>query len=357
MRELGVEARFGGQLASKEARALHDLGRWDEAAGVIDRTIEAGTTHYAMRWLLSNRIRLATARGDAAAATSDLTTYEALGQRVVGPDPDLINVRRAELAILTGRPVEARALVRSTLDDMAEPSLDTDARVLMLLGLRAEAVEADAGRAAGDRKRVAVAVATADRLHDELAAHLARVRELAPNPVPVVVADELLARALRARTHGREDVAAWDAAVEARRPLERPHELAVVLADAAVAHLAARHREDGAAALSEAHAIAVDLRATPLRGRVEALARRARIGIEGVDTADDAADRLGLTRREREVLALLIDGRSNRQIGEELFMAESTAGVHVSNILAKLGVARRSEAMAKAHRLGLPGVS
>ena len=64
-----------------------------------------------------------------------------------------------------------------------------------------------------------------------------------------------------------------------------------------------------------------------------------------------------LTRREREVLALLVDGRSNKQIGEQLYMAESTAGVHVSNILAKLGVARRSEAMAMAHRLGLPGLS
>lgn len=357
MRDLGAEARFGGQLASKEARALFDLGQWDEAGEVIDRTIEAGTTRYAMRWLLSNRIRLATARGRTEAATADLATYEALGERVVGPDPDLINVRRAELAIVAGEPVEARALVRATMDDMAEPELDTDARVLLLLGLRAEAAEAEAARAAGDRARRADAIATADRLHGELSAHLARVREIAPSPVPVVLADEALALALRARVRGHEDADAWDKAVDARRTLERPYELAVVLADAGVAHLAARRREDGAAALSEAHAITVELEATPLRQRIEALARRARIGIEGVDTADDAADRLGLTRREREVLALLVDGRSNRQIGEQLYMAESTAGVHVSNILAKLGVARRSEAMAMAHRLGLPGLS
>lgn len=57
------------------------------------------------------------------------------------------------------------------------------------------------------------------------------------------------------------------------------------------------------------------------------------------------------------MLGLLANGRSNRQIGEELFMAESTAGVHVSNILAKLGVTRRSEAAAVAHRVGLFGVS
>ena len=357
MRDIGAQARFGGQLASKEARALFDMGRWDEAAEVIDGTIEAGTTHYAMRWLLSNRVRLAIARGETDAVHADLATYSALGERVLGPDPDLINVRRAELAIESGDPITARAMVRDTIEAMAEPELDTDARVLLLIALRAEAAEAEAAIASGDAARRADAIATADRLHEELTVHLARVREIAPSPVPVIVADEVLATALRERVHGHEDPEAWDAAVDRRRGLGRPYELALVLADAAVAHLSVRHREDGAAALSEAHSIAVELGATPLRQRIEALARRARIGIEGVDTADDAADRLGLTRREREVLALLVDGRSNRQIGEQLYMAESTAGVHVSNILGNLGVTRRSEAAAVAHRMGLPGLS
>ena len=55
------------------------------------------------------------------------------------------------------------------------------------------------------------------------------------------------------------------------------------------------------------------------------------------------------------MLALLAAGRSNRQIGEALYMAESTAGVHVGNILAKLGVNRRAEAAVIAHRIGLAG--
>jgi len=62
---------------------------------------------------------------------------------------------------------------------------------------------------------------------------------------------------------------------------------------------------------------------------------------------------LGLTPREREVLGLVADGRSNRQIAEELFISAKTASVHVSNILAKLGVANRAEAAVAAHRLGL----
>jgi DNA-binding CsgD family transcriptional regulator len=64
---------------------------------------------------------------------------------------------------------------------------------------------------------------------------------------------------------------------------------------------------------------------------------------------------LGLTPREREVLALVAAGRTNRQIGEALFISDKTASVHVSNILAKLGVANRSEAAAVAHRLHLVG--
>jgi DNA-binding CsgD family transcriptional regulator len=65
------------------------------------------------------------------------------------------------------------------------------------------------------------------------------------------------------------------------------------------------------------------------------------------------ATSLGLTRREVEVLTLVAASRTNRQIGQELFITPKTAGVHVSRILAKLGVASRGEAAAVAHRLGL----
>jgi DNA-binding NarL/FixJ family response regulator len=60
-----------------------------------------------------------------------------------------------------------------------------------------------------------------------------------------------------------------------------------------------------------------------------------------------------LTPREREVLEHLMEGRTNRQIGQELFITEKTASLHVSRILAKLGAANRAEAAAIAHRLRL----
>jgi DNA-binding CsgD family transcriptional regulator len=57
----------------------------------------------------------------------------------------------------------------------------------------------------------------------------------------------------------------------------------------------------------------------------------------------------GLTAREREVLGLVAEGKSNRQIAAELFISSNTAGVHVSRILAKLRVANRTEAARKLH--------
>ncbi|MDP9117467.1 MAG: response regulator transcription factor [Actinomycetota bacterium] len=60
-----------------------------------------------------------------------------------------------------------------------------------------------------------------------------------------------------------------------------------------------------------------------------------------------------MTAREREVLAVLVQGRSNRQIAAQLYISEKTVSVHVSNILAKLGVGSRTEAAAMARRDGL----
>jgi NarL family two-component system response regulator LiaR len=57
-----------------------------------------------------------------------------------------------------------------------------------------------------------------------------------------------------------------------------------------------------------------------------------------------------LTRREREVLALLVAGRTNRQIAQALTIAEATVRLHVSNILGKLGASNRTEAVSIAYQ-------
>jgi DNA-binding NarL/FixJ family response regulator len=112
--------------------------------------------------------------------------------------------------------------------------------------------------------------------------------------------------------------------------------------------------------LWRAAAITGRLGARLLDGEVQALARRARLDLapptpgRGRDGGRPTpAAQLGLTPREAEVLALVAAGRSNRQIAQALFISPKTVGVHVSNLLAKLGAADRVEAAAIAHRLGL----
>ncbi|HUQ42855.1 MAG TPA: LuxR C-terminal-related transcriptional regulator [Candidatus Limnocylindria bacterium] len=80
-------------------------------------------------------------------------------------------------------------------------------------------------------------------------------------------------------------------------------------------------------------------------------------GIAAAFAPEDRGSRqkeaFGLSRREREVLALIAEGRTNREIGERLFISQKTVGVHVGNILAKLGASGRVEAAMVAIRLEL----
>lgn len=102
---------------------------------------------------------------------------------------------------------------------------------------------------------------------------------------------------------------------------------------------------EAAEALSEAE----DMGAKPLAEAVRALARRARLDLPGVRRATAST----LTDREEEVLGLVAQGLSNRQIGERLFISTKTVSVHVSNLLAKLGASGRAEAVSLAHQRGL----
>ncbi len=115
---------------------------------------------------------------------------------------------------------------------------------------------------------------------------------------------------------------------------------------------------------SLALAVADELGAAPLAAALRDLGRRARLarpagdsgagGGSGSGHVGGPADVLaGLTGREREVLRLLVAGRSNREIAATLFIAPKTASVHVSNILAKLNAASRGEAAAIAAAAGL----
>jgi len=110
---------------------------------------------------------------------------------------------------------------------------------------------------------------------------------------------------------------------------------------------------DGLARVArEAHQVAYRLGPGPLRRELELLAQRGRLDLAGPPPpmpADPIAA-LGLTDRECQVLRLLGRGYTTRQIAAELTISVKTASVHVSHILTKLEVSRRTEAAAIAHR-------
>ena len=234
-------------------------------------------------------------------------------------------------------------------------SLGLIAWYTLVLRLEADRAERAAARRAPEevaeaRRRAAAVVAELDRLARE------------PNATyPNSTGRLLLAQAELSRLEGNSNPERWQAATAAWNQLERPFDAAYARYRQAEALLAAGgSRQQAETALRAAHQTTVALGAAPLRREVELLAQRGRLRLqEPEDTTaspevrPSPATSLGLTRREVEVLALVAEGRTNRQIGQALFITPKTASVHVSRILAKLGVAGRGEAAAVAHRLGL----
>jgi DNA-binding NarL/FixJ family response regulator len=144
-----------------------------------------------------------------------------------------------------------------------------------------------------------------------------------------------------------ELVAAWQAAVDAFGYGDVV-ELARSRARLATVLRAAGRGAEAAAHADLAREVARGLGAEPLIAEIRAL------GLTRASSRE-AGEQQILTGREREVLALLVEGRTNRQIAGQLYISEKTVSVHVSNILAKLMVGSRTEAAAMARRQGLLG--
>jgi DNA-binding CsgD family transcriptional regulator len=230
------------------------------------------------------------------------------------------------------------------------------------VGISAHADRAVHARVAGNLTRAAAEVDAARILLDQ--AHEGAMASFRPRALLGPEGQGWLARAEAEyrRARGENDPAAWQAVLDAFGPAFVYEEartrwrLAEALAEAGD-RAAAQEQWDQAATIADR------LRAAPLRAALADLARRARLDPaagrvaagSGPVAAGGAADGAGaalsaLTTREREVLRLIAAGRSNREIGAELFISAKTASVHVSNILGKLGVASRTEAAAIAHR-------
>ena len=104
--------------------------------------------------------------------------------------------------------------------------------------------------------------------------------------------------------------------------------------------------------LRAAQEVAARLGATSLAAAVAAMAVRAGVRLDD-EAAPVAPAQDVLTPRERSVLALVADGRTNRQVGAELYISEKTVSVHLSRVMAKLGASSRTEAVTIAYARGL----
>ncbi|MEV6547869.1 AAA family ATPase [Streptomyces sp. NPDC051597] len=334
--------------ATNQAEALLGLGRWDEAAERAEWVRRAGVSGKPRGSAALRLSQLAVARGELDRAAERLA--EAVGFFGVRDSipQNALPVAQIELAVAAGqgRFADARAGLARAVEAGFPPGTQRYGWPLLIT---ATAVEADLRGlpAAGDGRADALAL-------------IRSAARTMPTPSPLAQAYALCVEADLARAEGRDDAARWEAAAAALQPLERPYDLARICHRWAAALLAEGNRRDTAATLlRQSHAAALRLRARPLVEEVELLARRARLPLTEPEQpavpeeADDPAGALGLTSREQDVLRLVAAGHSNRQIAEELYISPKTASVHVSNILAKLGVSGRGEAAALAHRLNL----
>jgi len=337
-------ARTGGAfLAINLAEPLMYLGRWDEAIDVADRALDLAPPPLTRVGLWLIRGSIALARGDLATAT-----------------------RRAAAAraVLTGRGYDDQYHLPAACLDIAL-SLATDGPAAAVAVAADVLNRYDLGmsspRYAWPLLVNAAAAAREASSGDEAPALLERLRTLAGKLEafgPEQRAWQLSFAALDPGPDvGDGGLADADAAVAAWEALRQPYPAAIMLVYAARAALdGAPGRAEAVPRLRRAAAVADRLGARPLAAQIADLTRRA--GESGDDpAAATAADRLGLTGREFEVLRLVAAGHSNRKIAAALFISPKTASVHVSNILAKLDSASRTEAAAKAHAMGLLDVA
>lgn len=335
-RQLGQARYMGASVAQLLARALMAVGRWDDALDLIAEALELDPSPLGGLQLSQVGGLIAVGRGNLATAAHALKTLEAAeGVRQDAPRRAAAQAQLSmAIALLQGETaaaVEAGHRIGS-LRGWLPP------RLLWPLIAHAWRACAESGRA--------------DALRDllrESSEHLVQ-------PGSVELACALTAQAEQARLGGRPDVGAWGAAVAAWQQVGNLPWLAYALMRQGSALLAAGDRGEATVTLRRAAQIARQLGAEPLSGQLATVASRGRVELwpdEGVPSASLQ----GLTVREVEVLKLVVQGRSNREIAAALFITVKTASVHVSNILAKLEVPSRGAAAAAAHRLGLAGVA
>ncbi len=358
---LGLGPTIGRDLASNAAATMVYLGRWQEADDIASSILAEDVGGLTAVHMSLVRAHLGLLRGEWHQAERDIDA----ARRRAAPHGHAgfagdVHAVSADLAVWRGDPSAALASARAGIAALGDSEDAGLLARLLAIGTRAAVdlvlVARSTRRTADEREAEAAVAGFAESVDD-----LSR----APGggtPLARAYTANVRAEAGRLRPAGAD--AAWLEAAARWTDLEVPMEVAVARWRAAAARLSSRApRGDATTWLVDARRVATDLGAAPLLAEIDDLARRARIDLVADDDVARPARRepdrpsapLGLSAREIEVLELVDAGRTNRQIAEALFISEKTAGAHVSNILAKLGVSNRVEAAGLARRAGVLG--
>jgi DNA-binding NarL/FixJ family response regulator len=341
----GFETSFGTFHLGVAARCLVRLGRWAEADNVL-------TSVSALESTPIGAIQLDAARAPLAARRGQLEAAAELAARLRGHPSDpfndaIIDAARVDVHLVAKEWEQAAAIASAALSP--DPNIGPRFVAPFTAGLITATVERALDRLARQEP------VDVDAILLELDRRLEVARADPASVSPVATAHIAFAQAMVTRLRDADADAFARAAIAADRIGDAWLAASARLLEADAAATASAAAQ-AVAALRAAYDRAMTLGAPPLVAAIEALARRARISLEAPAVhrlGERDAIRLGLTSREAEVLALVAAGRTNREIGAELYVSDKTASVHVSNILRKLGVSSRVEAAAMAQRVGI----
>ena len=328
LRQLAPDGHWmDGMMRAIQIEALVATGAWDEAVTIgAEGPDVVGFTDMALAVVHA-------LRGDFIRARTSLRDGARLDRRDQPQFFVIYHEARSILALQENDPRRALGEARLAAEVCAEyHDIAVANRRLLLTGLRAAVLLGDGE--AFDRLLESIGLVGPDRVGPVAAAQV---------------------EAERSVLQGSGDPEQWEACAAGWAGLGMPYEAAAARVRVAEALLRGTGGRPGAAiALSAALTSARELGARPLQEAVTSLARTARLRLES-DRAGVAPGPtvLGLTEREQQVLALVAQGRTNREIGESLFMSPKTASVHVTHVLQKLGVSTRVQAATVAAMRGL----
>ncbi|MFI6681686.1 ATP-binding protein [Kribbella sp. NPDC050470] len=322
-------------MDSNVVAALYEAGRWDEALDWLSEP--SGPSELGFFQGVLALVRLA--RGDVTAAAELQDQAESLVERDQPQFVALYGEVQTRLLLQTGRAEEALQLALS-IAERVSTTLDPLENIdLLAAGLEAAAT-----------------VAAPEALERLVSLLKAAITGRAAGAMVAMVEAE------RSRAIGEPRAESWLTAAQEWAALGRPYDEARARVHAAEALLERRTgpevRRTAAEQLRAAKRFAEQLGAVPLLADIDRLGQLARVDVR-VDTGRQTAELDGavwppvLTEREQQVLALLTEGLTNREIGEALFMSPKTASVHVTHLMEKFGVQSRVQVAAVAARLGL----